>query len=174
MPSNSACGQQIDINSKLQVELWQQLLWSEVSSSMPSPAVMSANGSYTMPSQSSKAAEQLSTGMRVYGALGCADSACRNAGWTVQHTLLVLTSSPSSTAAQLNADASAIKQHLHDAYAEQLQAGQLAVNVQVSQAEANEGYHLDTQVSKTMVYVKFAGMASSLVQVHIEVMSTSS
>lgn len=103
---------------------------------MPALAVMSAHGEY----------DGQSTGTRVYPHLGCADAACRNPGWTVEYSTVVLTSRPVQALAQLQEDASLLRAHLKEAYRELLLPRNDAINIKIAMIGPNEGYQVDTPV----------------------------
>lgn len=84
--------------------------------------------------------------MRAYPQSGCAERACRNAGWTVQHTLVILTRNPSDAISKLYADTNAIRAHIREAYSEYLLALQDAVNVQLRHLGENHGYAVNAMV----------------------------
>jgi hypothetical protein len=136
--------------TSVQVVLLDRSIWNSRGLGMPAVSVMSAHGEYDTPSGTSN------TGLRVYGASGCADTACRNAGWTVEYSLVVLTSSPATTMSQLHTDAAAIRTHLKEAYSQHLQTGEYAVNVQITIVGTNEGYQVDTQVCPSTAMSRFA------------------
>lgn len=141
--------------TSVQVVLLDRSIWNSRGSGMPAVAVMSAHGEFGTSSGTSD------TGVRIYGASGCADTACRNAGWTVEHSLVVLTSLPATAMGQLHTDAAAIHAHLKEAYSQQLQAGEYAVNIQITLVGTNEGYQVDTQVRSSTALSRVAAHTSA-------------
>jgi hypothetical protein len=120
----------------MQVVLLERSIWNSVPTPMPALAVMSAHGEY----------DGQSTGTRVYPNLGCADAACRNPGWTVEYSVVVLTSRPVQTVAMLQEDASLLRTHLKETYRDLLLQRNDAINIKIAMIGPNDGYQVDTEV----------------------------
>jgi hypothetical protein len=120
----------------LQVTLLQRSIWNTNSQPTPSLVPMTTDGVYG----------GRHTGMHVLPSAGCVDSACRSWGWTVQYSLVVLIPDDPMVLANLHEDAQVISGYIRNAYEEHLMSGERVVNVQVTMAGHNNGYHVDAQV----------------------------
>lgn len=108
---------------------------------MPALFVMSAHGKY----------DDAETGSRVYRSPGCAAAACRNPGWTVEHTLLALSPTPADALKLLQNDAALLRALLKERYREQLLLRDGAVNIRVASIGRNAGYQIDSEVRARLI-----------------------
>eukprot|EP00892_Ulva_mutabilis_P009419 jgi/Ulvmu1/684/UM010_0056.1 len=83
--------------------------------------------------------------MRVYGRAGCGEVACRSAGWTVQHSAVVITADVDGGLERLRRDAAAVRSYVRSMHGADLMRGEFAVNVQVSWLGENHGYQMEMQ-----------------------------
>ena len=128
--------QMLSPGEHLQVTLLERSIWNRVPAPMPSTVVMSAHGEYG----------DVKTGSRVYRGPGCAAAACRNPGWTVEHTLLATSATSADTLKLLQGDADLLRAHLKERYRQHLLPREGAVNIRVASIGSNTGYQIDSEV----------------------------
>lgn len=122
----------------VQVELYERTIWPKERTASRVPVLLSAteNASGAAPSE-----------LQVFSEPGCLDSACRNEGWTVQHSALVLHSRVDTASKLLQEDAAAVRAHVRREYSTFLQSEEYSVHVEVSWLGANSHYDVESQVS---------------------------
>lgn len=115
----------------LQVELQERRVWASDRNTTRAAAPLQA---------------QNTGSMRVYRNSGCGEVACRNSGWTVQHSAVVLVADLDGGLARLHSDAAAVRSYIRTMHGGDLMPGEYAVNVQVSWLGTNPQYQMETQV----------------------------
>lgn len=84
--------------------------------------------------------------VHIFSQPGCIDSACRNEGWTVQHSTLVLHSNVDAAIKLLQEDAATVRAHVRREYGDYLQSYEYSVHVEVSWLGTNSHYEVESQV----------------------------
>ena len=89
--------------------------------------------------------------MHVFAEPGCMDSACRNEGWSVSHSALVLHSNVDEAMKLLQEDAAAVRAHVRREYGDVLRSDEYSVHVEVAWLGANSHYDVESQVGRSFV-----------------------